>query len=48
MNTAAQNKTLATRIRLVWSNLTTMDPVAVRMFENNHVDLRRSSRIWMV
>jgi hypothetical protein len=48
MNAAKQNSTLVQRIRKVWTEATTMDPAAVRMFETAHVELRRSSRIWMV
>jgi hypothetical protein len=48
MNTITQNDTFFNRIRKMLSDVTTMDPRAVRMFERNHVELRRTSRIWMV
>lgn len=48
MNTASQNTSLVNRIRSLWTNVTTMDPVAVRMIETTHVDVRRVSRVWGV
>lgn len=42
------NASLLVRIRKIYDSVTTMDPIAVRMFESTHVEVRRSSRLWGV
>ncbi len=39
---------LIIRLRKFYDSVTTMDPVAVRMFEATHVEVRRNSRLWGV